>query len=112
MSISVMSLVWKRANVSDYDLLILLALADWADDDGENCYPKIDTISLKTRISRRTVFDSLKRLEKDKYITRISGPGAGHKNEYIVNISLLESLPPKYEERKAKRADTACLPIQ
>jgi len=102
MAIGVVDLVWKRANLEGSSLLVLLALSDWADDDGESCFPKIKQISLKARIDRRTVFRILKRLEAENYLARKTDRGFGHRNEYFINIRFLESLPEKYHERKRK----------
>jgi hypothetical protein len=54
MSIDVMSQVWKHSMLKDgRELLTLLALADWADDNG-GCYPSYDTIAKKVRVKKRT----------------------------------------------------------
>ncbi|WP_051539834.1 helix-turn-helix domain-containing protein [Ralstonia pickettii] len=51
MSIRVMTLVWDAFPGGGSDLLALLALADWSDDNGR-CYPSISAIAAKTRLSR------------------------------------------------------------
>jgi len=51
MSIRVMSLVWDGFPGAGSELLAMLALADWSDDDGR-CYPSIAAIATKTRLSR------------------------------------------------------------
>ena len=48
MSISVMSAAWKNFPGGGPELLTLLALADWADDEGY-CYPSMRRIAHKTR---------------------------------------------------------------
>jgi Helix-turn-helix domain len=54
MSVKVMTQVWKdRRPTSHSELLALLALADWADDDGY-CWPSIGGLSQKARIDERT----------------------------------------------------------
>ena len=68
-----MSRVWgldpsKKNNPSD--VLVLLALADSAGDEGET-WPKIEAIEHKSGLGRRTVYRSLDRLEKAGYIERI-----------------------------------------
>ena len=47
-----MSEVWSSAPVSGSELLVLLALADFADDGGE-CWPAIETLAAKARLKRR-----------------------------------------------------------
>lgn len=51
MSVRVMALVWEFFPRGGSDLLAMLALADWSDDDGR-CYPSIAAIARKTRLSR------------------------------------------------------------
>jgi hypothetical protein len=63
MSISVMSNVWKYSQACGNDLLLLLAMADHADDEGV-CWPSIGTLADKTRVSESTVKRSVKELVK------------------------------------------------
>jgi len=51
MSIRVMSQVWEIYPGSGSELLAMLALADWSDDNGK-CYPSMSSIAKKTRLSR------------------------------------------------------------
>jgi len=56
MSIHVLSWVRKSALTSDSrELLVLLALADRANDDGTGCWPSVRTMALESRCSERTV---------------------------------------------------------
>lgn len=52
MSIKIMTLVWDKSPLKGTELLILLALADMANDDGV-CWPSYDTIAQRARVSRR-----------------------------------------------------------
>ena len=54
MSIKVMSIIWERSERSGSELLLLLALADHADDSGA-CYPSVSRLAAKTRMSERSV---------------------------------------------------------
>jgi len=54
MSIHVMTQVWKHSKQRGAGLLTLLALADWADDDGY-AYPSVEKLARKARVSTRTV---------------------------------------------------------
>ena len=47
-----MSAVWQHAGVEGGSLLVLLALSDFANDDGE-CWPSVKTLSAKSRLSER-----------------------------------------------------------
>lgn len=51
MSIKVMSAVWDYYPRGGSELLTLLALSDWSDDQGR-CFPGISAIATKTRLSR------------------------------------------------------------
>lgn len=51
MSIRVMSMVWDGFPGGGSDLLAMLALADWSDDEGR-CFPSMSAIAAKTRLSR------------------------------------------------------------
>lgn len=55
MSIRAMSRVWAASRQKGSALLLLLAIADFADDDGGNAFPSIATLAQKTRMSRRSV---------------------------------------------------------
>jgi hypothetical protein len=55
MSIRVMTAVWDHADVSGGDLLVLLAMADWADDDGRRCFPTQGTLAAKSRMTDRNL---------------------------------------------------------
>lgn len=51
MSIAVMTKVWASYPGAGSELLAMLALADWADDNG-NCYPSMSAIAKKIRLSK------------------------------------------------------------
>lgn len=51
MAVRILSLVWDKYPGGGTDLLALLALADWSDDEGR-CWPSIASISKKIRLSR------------------------------------------------------------
>jgi hypothetical protein len=87
MSIRVMTSVWDDPYTQTHsELLVLLALADWANDDGY-CWPTISALAAKSRLSERAVQQILGRLTATGRIERISGGGRGHANEYRVLIS-------------------------
>jgi helix-turn-helix protein len=75
MSVKVSAWVWEHSHVANRgDLLVLLALADHARDDGSSAYPSVDTLARKARLSRRGTFDALRRL---KAAGAISPEGTG-----------------------------------
>lgn len=66
MSIALMSQVWPL-DIPSTEKLVLLALADNANDDGE-CWPSIGTIADKTALSERTVHYAIKRLAQSGHL--------------------------------------------
>lgn len=71
MSVRVSSWVWQHSPVEHRgDLLVLLALADHAHDDGGSAYPSVSTLARKARLTRRGAQLALRRLEKVDAIER------------------------------------------
>jgi hypothetical protein len=68
---------------SHSELLVLLALADWANDDGY-CWPTVSALAAKARLSERAVQQILGRLSETSRIRRVSGGGRGRATEYQV----------------------------
>lgn len=58
-----MSAVWDHSSAEGIELLVLLAIADFASDDGSNAFPSIETLRKKTRVSARTVQRAIRTLE-------------------------------------------------
>lgn len=65
-----MSWVFESSKAHGSHRLVLLAIADNADDDG-NCWPSIATIARKANLSRTKVLDCLKDLEQAGAIVRM-----------------------------------------
>jgi len=87
MSIRVMTSVWDDSRTQAHsELLVLLALADWANDDGY-CWPTISAVATKARLSERAVQQILGRLTASGRIRRIQGGGRGRANRYQVVIA-------------------------
>jgi hypothetical protein len=58
-----MTAVWEHSPQKEGSLLILLALADFAHDDGAGAFPSIKTLAHKARMSERNAQYCLRRLE-------------------------------------------------
>lgn len=84
MAIKIMSKVWDNGPAGQSECFVLLALADYANDDGE-CWPSVDGIAKKCRLSERGVRKILRRLEDDGWITTAVGGGRHGCNKYIIN---------------------------
>jgi hypothetical protein len=99
MSIKVMSEVWTYAACKGSELLVLLALADFGDDDGENIYPSMQTLARKTRLSDKQVRRVIQNLVKLNLV-EILEPGGwkygrNRANSYRILLDNLELGTPK-----------------
>jgi hypothetical protein len=84
MAVRVMHQVWEQAtDVQGSDLLVLLALADWANDDGV-CWPSIPRLAAKARVSVRTAQYTIGRLVSRGYVRVDPGGGRRLPNRYTV----------------------------
>jgi len=63
MSVAATNYVWESSPAEGADRLVLLALADFADESG-NCFGSWGKLEQKTRLARRTIADCLRRLQK------------------------------------------------
>lgn len=84
MSIRVMAAVWEHADASGGDLLVLLAMADFAADDGGGVYARQETLAAKARMKQRNLRYCLSELEAAGYISRV-GKRQGGVVEWWVN---------------------------
>jgi hypothetical protein len=73
MSIALMTLAWK-SDVQSGQKMVLLALCDNANDQGE-CYPSISMVAKKCSMSERSVFSHIAELEKSGSIRRENRTG-------------------------------------
>jgi hypothetical protein len=81
MSVRVMTAVWGL-DLPAGDKLVLLALADAANDEG-HCWPGLASLCVKTGKCRRSLQQSLRALDHAGHITRHEVPGKGM--NYIVH---------------------------
>lgn len=70
-----MSEVWAAPPVGGSQLLVLLALADNADDDRRYAWPSVTTLARKTRLSERSVQRALRDLEDAQIIATVKPGG-------------------------------------
>lgn len=75
MSIALMTAIWEM-DFTPVDKLVLLALADWANEDGK-CWPSIAKIAAKTGCGERTVQRALREAETRGLLTRAEITGKG-----------------------------------
>jgi len=87
MSIKLQSKVWDECtNVSGSKLLLLLALADFADDQGQ-CFPKIKTLADRIRTDERGTRKHMKELRELGYIEVLESSGGRRSNTYKVHVN-------------------------
>jgi hypothetical protein len=86
MSIRVLTWVMHESPSTGNDRLVLLAIADEANDTGGNAFPGIDRIAHKARVSRSTALRCIERLEAagELAVTRPEQYGRGRVNRYVV----------------------------
>jgi Helix-turn-helix domain len=90
-SVEVIRWVWKHSRAKGSDRLVLLAIADNANDDGGNAFPGHKALMEKTLLPRSTVYDCIERLVQLGELERAEhGGGRGKRTVYRV---LMENRP-------------------
>jgi hypothetical protein len=84
MSIRIMSRIWEDGPDQQSELLVLLALADWANDDGD-CWPSMAGIARKARIEERSARRIVRRLEESGWLSVGVNGGRNGCNNYRIN---------------------------
>lgn len=85
MSFKVSALAWMVPVEKSTERLVLLALADRADDEGKNCYPSVETICGMTQMNRKTVFAVISRLA-ERGVLSVRKREVHNSNEYLLHI--------------------------
>lgn len=70
MSIKMMTMVWGCGSYEGGHMMVLLAMADHADDKGGSIFPTVRNLARKARISPRQVHRCIKDLKEDGIIGR------------------------------------------
>lgn len=95
MSIDVSKVVWDDAPFYDGGtLIVLLALAEYADDKGV-CWPHIDTIARRARLGLRQTRNILRQLKGDGVLLVERGGGRGIHSRYRLCVETLKSISVK-----------------
>ena len=90
MSVLVMSQVWKGSQHGGSALLMLLAIADFSDDDGR-AFPAVATLARKCRIRPRNANYLLRQLQDSNELGVRIGEGPKGCNLYKINVKGLQS---------------------
>lgn len=80
-----MARVWAESTHSGTDLLMMLAIADFADDDG-NAYPSVGTLALKCRTTSRHVNRILAALRASGELEIRLNEGPKGTNRYRISL--------------------------
>lgn len=97
-----MTLAWSARVGAHTDKLVLLALADNANDQGE-CFPSLTNIAGRCEMHRATVIRSIRSLETSGHISRHVRPGRN--NGYLVH-------PLQISTSSTEQLVAACNPSQ
>ncbi|SDQ77824.1 helix-turn-helix domain-containing protein [Actinopolyspora saharensis] len=109
MSIKVMTWVWDNSPTKGTELLMLLAIADNAADDGANAFPSVSTLARKTRLDERTVQRILRKLS-DQGQLHIDKRGGREANRYTVLMGQQSAPPANCHPRQNATGGTAAAP--
>jgi len=85
-----MTAVWDREDLSSTQKLVLLSLADWANDEGL-CWPSIERVAKKSSLKKRAVQLAIRSLEEMQFIRREEVIGKG--NRYWIQIPMQQMHP-------------------
>ena len=98
-----MSKVWELTGLTATEKLILLAIADHANDDGF-AYPSIVGLQAKTCLSERGVQTIIRRLQEVGLLSIQTGGGRGGKNLYqvILTAETPQQMPPQHMQGLAE----------
>ncbi|WP_322754382.1 helix-turn-helix domain-containing protein [Frankia sp. Cas3] len=101
-----MTWVWGASATAGNERLVLLAIADTADDDGGNAWPSVATLARKTRLDARTVQRVIRRLAAGGHLLIETAAGRGGANMYTVVMSdTAEPKPGPVDNRPSGRPD-------
>lgn len=97
MSIKLMSKIWEK-DLNHSEQSILIAMADFASDDGSNCYPSVGLLAWKSGYSDRQTTAILKSLVSKKYLTIVKAATNRASTHYKINVENMADKPP-YEPK-------------
>jgi hypothetical protein len=96
-----MSLVWEYYPEGGSKLLTMLALADFADDQGRKIFPTVPTLATKIRMSERQTQRLLHELVEADFLELTSGRKGGRnkKNHYRIKLETVTRCHPLVNKR-------------
>jgi len=109
MSVRLMSAIFENRELNPTARLIMLALADHADDDGR-CYPSIPRLCQRTGLSERAIQTNTRALVEQGYVRIVPGGGKGNANLYFVSANPASSAPFDAPNPAGDAPRTKCTP--
>jgi len=108
LSVKIMSQVWDLLDLSQSETLVMLALADHADDYGK-CWPSIARVAKKARLQRRATQAVIRRLERKGFLSvdRKGLRDGGSTSHYQLHVGVHEIHP-----RGARNDTEGCIKRQ
>lgn len=92
-AVRVLSMVWDGYPGGGTELLALLALADWSDDNGR-CWPSMASIARKTRLSEKQARRVVHSVIESGYLTVTdNAQGGATSRRYQINLKRLATPP-------------------
>ena len=94
MSIKVMTKVWDGFHRGGSEKLVMLAMADWCNDEGGSLYPSILTIAKKTNISESQARRIVHKFIDEGYLSVIgnsTGGSSSQTRQYQSNLNKLNT---------------------
>jgi hypothetical protein len=98
MGVNVSRDVWEHSRASGGALLVLLAIADHADDETREAFPGIKSLAVKTRLSERQVQANIRLLIDLEELSVDYGTGRKHTNTYTVRVKPTSPIPAEKDE--------------
>jgi hypothetical protein len=93
MSVRCITQVWDKSAHSGTDLLMLLALADYSDDEG-NSYPAVASLARKCRMKTRNANYVIKALQVSGELRVLQNEGPRGTNRYRIMLAQLGAVKP------------------
>jgi hypothetical protein len=101
MSIKIMSAIFDSRTLGPTERLIMLSLADHADDQGR-CYPSISRLCERTGLSERAVQSNIKALTAAGHLVVQANAGPSGCNVYFVRPTPAADAPPQEMHPRSK----------
>lgn len=92
MSLRLLTLVWEKAPYKDGALLLLLALADFSNDEGIS-WPAVETVAHKARMGERHARRLLRQFEDDGVLVTEERGTQHRPNCYRISLTKLSEFP-------------------